>query len=69
MSAERDGEPITIDQMEEAAYPFGCHVGMMVNVKKWRKHVDFPPNPPSDNKDKEEDGEEEVDEATNKAAA
>ena len=71
MPAEREGEPITRAQMEEVAYPFGCHVATLVNLKNQRKHVELPPKPPSDDEDEDEDkdGDEEDDEATDKAAA
>jgi hypothetical protein len=42
--AKREGEPITKGQMEEVAELFGCHVACMVNLLKFCKHVELPPN-------------------------
>jgi hypothetical protein len=58
MRTERDGESITTAQMEELAYPYGCHVARMVPLAMFRKHMDLPPRLPSD--DEEDAGEEET---------
>jgi hypothetical protein len=58
MRTERDGESITTAQMEELAYPYGCHVARMVPLAMFRKHMDLPPRLPSDGE--EEAGEEET---------